>query len=57
MYHQFPDAESENLRQGKKAVILDRLDKNRYEIYVDDPSLDEKWRRKIVNEANLKPVN
>ena len=57
MYYQFPDAESENLRQGKKAVILDRLDKNRYEIYVDDPSLDEKWRRKIVNEANLKPVN
>ena len=57
MYHQFPDAESETLRQGKKAVILDRIDKNRYEIYVDDPSLDEKWRRKIVNEANLKPVN
>ena len=57
MYHQFPDAESETLRQGKKAVILDRIDKNRYEIYVDDPALDEKWRRKIVNEANLKPVN
>ena len=57
MYHQFPDAESEILREGKKAVILDRLDKNRYEIYVDDPTMDEKWRRKIVNEANLKPVN
>ena len=57
IYHQFPNAESESLRKGKKAVILDRLDKNRYEIYVDDPSLDEKWRRKIVNEANLKPVN
>ena len=57
MYHQFPDAESETLRQGKKAVILDRLGKNRYEIYVDDPALDEKWRRKIVNEANLKPVD
>ena len=52
MYHQFPDAESKTLREGKKAVILDRLDKNRYEIYVDDPALDEKWRRKIVNEVN-----
>ena len=57
MYHQFPDAESETLRQGKKAVILDRLGKNRYEIYVDDPALDEKWRRKIVNEVNLRPIN
>ena len=57
MYHQFPNAESETLRECKKAVILDRLDKSRYEIYVDDPSLDEKWRRKIVNEVNLKPIN
>ena len=57
MYHQFPDAESETLRGGKKAVVLDRLDKNRYEIYIDDPTLDEKWRRKIVNEANLKAIN
>ena len=57
IYHQFPDAESEALREGKKAVILDRLDKNRYEIYVDDPALDEKWRRKIVNEVNLRPIN
>ena len=57
MYHQFPAAESETLREGKKAVVLDRLDKNRYEIYIDDPTLDEKWRRKIVNEANLKAIN
>jgi hypothetical protein len=57
IYYQFPDAQSENLKKGKKAVILDRLDKNRYEIYIDDPSLDEKWRRKIVNEVNLKAVN
>ena len=57
IYHQFPDAESARLREGKKAVILDKLDKNRYEIYIDDPTLDEKWRRKIVNEVNLKPVN
>ena len=40
IYCQFPDAQSENLKKGKKAVILDRLDKNRYEIYIDDPSLD-----------------
>jgi len=57
IYYQFPDAQSENLKKGKKAVILDRLDKNRYEIYIDDPSLDEKWRRKIVNEVNLKAIN
>jgi len=57
IYYQFPDAQSENLKKGKKAVILGRLDKNRYEIYIDDPSLDEKWRRKIVNEVNLKAVN
>jgi hypothetical protein len=57
IYYQFPDAQSENLKKGKKAVILDRLDKNRYEIYIDDPSLDEKWRRKIVNEVNLEAIN
>jgi hypothetical protein len=57
IYYQFPEAQSENLKKGKKAVILDRLDKNRYEIYIDDPSLDEKWRRKIVNEVNLKAIN
>jgi|TARA_E500000318_G_scaffold68282_1_gene63084 hypothetical protein len=57
IYCQFPEAQSENLKKGKKAVILDRLDKNRYEIYIDDPSLDEKWRRKIVNEVNLKAIN
>jgi hypothetical protein len=57
IYCQFPDAQSENLKKGKKAVILDRLDKNRYEIYIDDPSLDEKWRRKIVYEDNLKPID
>ena len=57
IYYQFPDAQSENLKKGKKAVILDRLDKNRYEINIDDPSLDEKWRRKIVNEVNLEAIN
>ena len=57
IYYQFPDAKSETLRQGKKAVILDILDKKRYEIYIDDPSINEKWRRKIVNEANLKAIN
>tara|TARA_B100000900_G_scaffold322069_1_gene281389 strand:+ start:438 stop:635 length:198 start_codon:yes stop_codon:yes gene_type:complete len=56
-YYQFPDAQSDNLKKGKRAVILDRLSDNRYEIYIDDPQLDEKWRRKIVNEVNLKAVN
>ena len=57
MYHQFPDADSESLREGKRAVVLDRVDGKRYEIYIDDPNLDEKWRRKIVNEVNLKAIN
>jgi hypothetical protein len=52
MYHQFPDADSESLREGKRAVVLDRIDGKRYEIYID-----EKWRRKIVNEVNLKAIN
>ena len=57
MYHQFPDADSESLREGKRAVVLDRVDGKRYEIYIDDPNLDAKWRRKIVNEVNLKAIN
>ena len=57
IYYQFPDAENESLRKGKRAVILDRLPNNRYEIYVDDPEIDEKWRRKKVNEENLKPID
>ena len=57
MYHQFPDADSESLREGKRAVVLDRVDGKRYEIYIDDPNLDEKWRRKIVKEVNLKAIN
>ena len=57
IYYQFLDAQSENLKKGKRAVILDRLPNNRYEIYVDDPEIDEKWRRKKVNEENLKPID
>ncbi len=57
MYHQFPDAQTESLRVGKRAVILDCLKNNRYEIYIDDPNLDQKWRRKIANEENLKPID
>ena len=57
IYYQFPDAENESLRKGKRAVILDRLPNNRYEIYVDDPEIEEKWRRKKVNEENLKPID
>lgn len=57
IYYQFLDAQSENLRKGKRAVILDKLSDSRYEIYIDDPDLDEKWKRKIVNEENLKPVD
>jgi hypothetical protein len=57
IYHQFPDAESESLREGKRAVVLGCIDGKQYEIYIDDPNLDEKWRRKIVNEVNLKAIN
>ncbi len=57
IYYQFLDAQSENLKKGKKAVILDKLPDNQYEIYIDDPKIDDKWRRKIVNEENLKAVN
>jgi hypothetical protein len=56
-YYQFPDAQSENLRKGKRAVILDRLPNSRYEIYIDDPEMDDKWRRKIVNAENLEPAD
>ena len=57
IYYQFPGAQSDNLKKGKKSVILDKLPDNRYEIYIDDPQLDEKWRRKIVYEDNLKPID
>jgi hypothetical protein len=57
IYRQFLDADSESLREGKRAVVLDCIDGKRYEIYIDDPNLDEKWRRKIVNEVNLKAIN
>tara|TARA_R110002074_G_scaffold219184_2_gene389746 strand:- start:1199 stop:1396 length:198 start_codon:yes stop_codon:yes gene_type:complete len=57
IYYQFPDAENESLRKGKRAVILDRLPNNRYEIYVDDPEIEEKWRRKKVNEENLSTID
>lgn len=57
IYYQFLDAKSETLRKGKRAVILDKLPDNRYEIYIDDPDLDEQWRRKIVNVENLTPID
>jgi hypothetical protein len=57
IYRQFPDAQSENLRKGKKAVVLDILQNNRYEIYIDDPEIDDKWRRKVVNAENLEPID
>ncbi len=57
IYYQFPDAENESLRKGKRAVILDKLSNSQYEIYIDDPEIDEKWRRKKVNEENLKPID
>jgi hypothetical protein len=56
-YHQFPAADSEWLRKGKKAVILEVLGEGKYRIYVDEPELDIKWRVKIVKEENLKAVN
>jgi len=57
LYNQFPDANTERLRRGKRAVILDHIGANRYVIYVDDPDLDEKWRIKKVNEAELESTN
>ena len=57
MYHQFPAADAEWLRKGKRAVILEHLENGKYRIYVDDPDLDEQWRIKKVNEADLKPID
>jgi hypothetical protein len=57
IYYQFLDAQSENLKKGKRAVILDKLSDNRYEIFIDDPEIDDKWKRKVVNEENLKPID
>jgi hypothetical protein len=57
IYYQFLDAQSENLRKGKRAVILDKLSDSRYEIYIDDPEIDDKWRRKVVNAENLEPID
>ncbi len=57
MYHQFPGADTEWLRKGKRAVILEHLEDKRYKIYIDDPLLDEKWRRKKVSEDNLRPID
>lgn len=57
IYYQFLDAQSENLKKGKRAVILDKLSDNRYEIFIDDPEMDDKWKRKEVNEENLKPID
>jgi hypothetical protein len=57
IYYQFLDAQSENLGKGKRAVILDKLSDSRYEIYIDDPEIDDKWRRKVVNAENLEPID
>tara|TARA_B100001093_G_scaffold214239_1_gene205526 strand:+ start:1760 stop:1963 length:204 start_codon:yes stop_codon:yes gene_type:complete len=57
MYHQFPAADTEWLRKGKRAVILEHLENGKYKIYVDDPDLDEQWRIKKVNEAVLKAID
>ena len=57
IYYQFPDADTEQLRKGKRAVILDRLENKKYRIYIDDPDLDDKWRIKKVNEANLEAID
>ena len=57
IYYQFLDAQSENLKKGNRAVILDKLSDNRYEIFIDDPEIDDKWKRKVVNEENLKPID
>tara|TARA_R110000772_G_scaffold27852_1_gene70585 strand:- start:616 stop:819 length:204 start_codon:yes stop_codon:yes gene_type:complete len=56
-YHQFPDADSEWLKKGKKAVILELLENSQYIIWIDDPERDIEWRRKKVNEADLTPID
>ena len=57
LYDQFPDSVSESLKKPKKAVILEVLGEKQYIIWVDDPSIDVEWRRRKVNEENLKPLD
>lgn len=57
LYDQFPDSVSELLKKPKKAVILEVLGEKQYIIWVDDPSIDVEWRRRKVNEENLKPLD
>ena len=57
IYYQFLDAQSENLKKGKRAVILDKLSDNRSEIFLHVPEMSDKWKRKVVNEENLKPID
>lgn len=56
-YTQYPDAQADSLRQPKRAVIIGLLDDGRYIIWIDDPEMDVKWRRKKVNEVNLSPID
>jgi hypothetical protein len=57
LYDQFPDSVSDSLKKPKKAVILEVLGEKEYIIWVDDPSIDVEWRRRKVNEENLKPLD
>ena len=56
-YTQFPDAQSESLREHKRAVILELWENGQYIIWIDDERLDIKWRRKRVNEDKLSPID
>ncbi len=57
IYHQFPNADSESLRKGKRSVILELLENNQYIIWIDDPERDIEWRRKKVDEAELTAID
>jgi len=56
-YIQYPDAQAESLRQPKRAVIIGLMEDGRYIIWIEDPEMDAKWRRKKVNEENLSPID
>ena len=56
-YIRFPDAVSEGLKRPLRAVILQCCDDGEYIIFVDDPIIGDKWKRRKVNEENLKSMN
>ena len=56
-YIQYPGAQAESLRPPKRAVNIGLMEDGRYIIWIEDPEMDAKWRRKRVNEENLSPID